>query len=278
MSTRRIGSVVGWTLLTLLLVFVGFQEPEAQASSAQSSASYAPAPHAPAPKVATVAKTATANLPEAPVRDELLAALQQEAPTLSTDVLERAVDAMRCAVASSEAERDEILTVIDYSLPSTEKRLWVFDVASRELLFHELVAHGKNTGGDMATKFSNINGSLQSSLGLFRTAETYYGKNGYSMRLHGLEPGINDLALPRTIVMHGAWYVSRELADKQGRIGRSWGCPAVRDKVARPLIDTIKDGSLLFSYYPDENWLGGSKYLQACGTPTPQTAVSMTAE
>ena len=190
--------------------------------------------------------------------------LRRQAPRLDPDVLARALDARRCAVAAGEAERDEILTVIDYSLPSTKKRLWVFDVAQRELLFHELVAHGKNTGGNVATRFSNVTGSLQTSLGLFRTAETYYGQNGYSLRLHGLEKGVNHLALPRTIVIHGAWYVSRKLAERQGRIGRSWGCPAVREAVARPLIDTIKNGSLVFAYYPDEDWLGNSRFLDAC--------------
>lgn len=203
--------------------------------------------------------------------------LLRQAPTLDPAVLARALDAVRCAVAAGEAERDELLTVIDYSLPSTAKRLWVFDLGRRELLFHELVAHGKNTGENHARRFSNVEGSLQTSLGLFRTADTYVGRNGYSLRLHGLEPGVNHLALPRTIVIHGAWYVSGEFARQHGRIGRSWGCPAVSEAVARPLIDTIKGGSLVFSYYPDRDWLGGSRFLAAsCGKGggTPPTVVA----
>lgn len=220
-------------------------------------------PQAPAPTVSAAAPAVTRTVP-AP--RALLAALADLAPTLDRDVLAKALDARACAVSAGEAERDEILTVIDYSLPSTAKRLWVFDVAAREVLYNELVAHGKNTGANMATRFSNTDGSLQTSLGLFRTADTYYGKNGYSLRLHGLEKGINHLALPRTIVIHGAPYVSDEFARQQGRIGRSWGCPAVPEAVARPLIDTIKEGSLVFSYYPDEDWLGGSRFLaSSCG-------------
>lgn len=203
--------------------------------------------------------------PAAVAEDDLLQALQRQAPTLEPEVLARAVDALRCALAAGEVKRDDTLTVIDYSLPSTAKRLWVFDVERRELLFNELVAHGKNTGGNLATRFSNTQGSRQTSLGLFRTAGTYFGKNGYSLRLDGLEPGVNDRALPRTIVVHGAWYVSRDFAARHGRIGRSWGCPAVRKKVARPLIDAIKGGTLVFSYYPDPRWLRRSRFLAACG-------------
>lgn len=226
-----------------------------------------------------VAETAT-HVPApaaAPASAGLAAELLRQAPTLDPGVLARALDAVRCAVAAGEAEREDTLTVIDYSLPSTAKRLWVFDLERRRLLFHELVAHGKNTGENHARRFSNVEGSLQTSLGLFRTDDTYYGKNGYSLRLHGLEPGINHLALPRTIVIHGAPYVSAEFARRHGRIGRSWGCPAVPDAVARPLIDTIKGGTLVFSYYPDRDWLGGSTFLAAsCGVGggTPPTVVA----
>lgn len=233
-----------------------------------------PQAHAAEPEASMEPSASASAIPS----DPLFTALRRQAPRLDPEVLGRALDAMRCAVAAGEAERDEILTVIDYSLPSTKKRLWVFDVAQRKLLFRELVAHGKNTGGNMATRFSNVTGSLQTSLGLFRTAETYYGKNGYSLRLHGLEQGVNHLALPRTIVMHGAWYVSEKLARKQGRIGRSWGCPAVREAVARPLIDTIKNGSLIFAYYPDDQWLASSRFLDACSLRTPARTVAATAD
>ena len=159
------------------------------------------------------------------------------------------------------------LAVIDYSLPSTQPRLWVFDVERGRLLFQELVAHGRNTGEASAERFSNVEGSKMSSVGLFQTAETYYGSNGYSLRLHGLDPGFNDNALARAIVMHGAPYVSQAIADRLGRLGRSWGCPAVRRGMARTVIDTLKGGALLFAYYPDRKWLAQSPFFQ-CDVPT----------
>ena len=268
MSIRRTaGPLAALTALTALLLLPLPSSGPAEAASGDL-------PPTTQPAAAERAVTRTVAAPAAPV---LLEALAAEAPALDRDVLAKALDARAGAVAAGEASRDEILTVIDYSLPSTAKRLWVFDVAERELLYHELVAHGKNTGANMATRFSNTDGSLQTSLGLFRTAGTYHGRNGYSLRLHGLESGVNHLALPRAIVIHGAWYVSEEFARQQGRIGRSWGCPAVSEEVARPLIDTIKDGSLVFAYYPDERWLGGSKFLaSSCGTggTAPSTVVA----
>jgi hypothetical protein len=158
--------------------------------------------------------------------------------------------------------------VIDYSKPSTAKRLWVFDLRSRALLYEELVAHGRGSGDDFATAFSNDPQSHQSSLGLFETAETYSGKNGYSLRLKGLDPGFNDKALARAIVIHGAPYVSQEFARSRGRLGRSWGCPALREPVAHEIIDRIKGNGLLFAYYPDRKWLRSSRFLSSCSTPT----------
>jgi hypothetical protein len=164
------------------------------------------------------------------------------------------------------------LTVIDYSRPSTDKRMWVFDLATRALLFEELVAHGRASGENLATSFSNIAESHQSSLGLFRTEDTYVGRNGYSLRLRGLDAGFNDQAYERAIVMHGAPYVSDAFARAQGRIGRSWGCPALREGIAREVIDTVKGRGLLFAYYPDPAWLTSSKYLGDCQDGTPPTA------
>ena len=175
------------------------------------------------------------------------------------------VELGRRAVEHAEAEgrlRDASrLTLIDYRLPSTEPRLWVLDLESGRVLFHELVAHGRGTGENRALHFSNRPGSKQTSLGVFVTAETYEGSNGYSLRLDGLEAGVNDRARDRAIVMHGAWYVDQSLARKQGRIGRSWGCPAVREDVAQELIDEIAGGSLLLAFGDDEAWLASSPYL-----------------
>jgi hypothetical protein len=179
-------------------------------------------------------------------------------------VFELALSATRCATNAGDVERPATLTVIDYSKASTEPRLWVVDLATRTLLFEELVAHGQGSGGNLATKFSNVADSHESSLGLFVTEDAYVGKNGYSLRLSGLEPGINDRALARAIVIHGAPYVNGEISKSLGRLGRSYGCPAVRERVARPLIDRVKGGGVVFAYYPDRDWLTTSRYLDRC--------------
>lgn len=201
--------------------------------------------------------------------DPLFSTLRRAAPRLDQEVLRLALDATRCARHRGEAVRRSVLAVIDYSLPSTKERLWVFDLDRRRLLHRELVAHGEGSGANYARAFSNREGSHQSSLGLFLTADTYHGRNGYSLRLHGVEKGINDLALPRTIVMHGAWYVTRAFAAEHGRLGRSWGCPALRPGAARRVIDTIKGGSALFVYHPD--LVAASPLLAACSpAPAPE--------
>jgi hypothetical protein len=163
-------------------------------------------------------------------------------------VLDAAMAAYASAIKQGAATRTRLLTIIDYSLPSTQPRLWVLDVNRARVLYRELVAHGKGSGDNFATEFSNDEGSLMSSLGLFVTDEAYVGKNGYSLRLRGLEPGVNDHAYDRAIVMHGASYVSQTVAEAAGRLGRSWGCPAVRLKIAHRLIDTIKDGTVMYVY------------------------------
>ena len=180
---------------------------------------------------------------------------------MSRDVVALALGAVRCGVTSGDLVDPRTLTVIDYSRPSTEPRLWTFDLQTGALLFTEHVAHGQRTGENMAVNFSDVLESRQSSIGLFRTDDTYVGRNGYSLRLDGLEPGFNGHARERAIVMHGAPYVDAATAAKQGRLGRSWGCPAVRDAIARELIDTIKGGGVVFSYYPDAEWLRTSRFL-----------------
>lgn len=190
-------------------------------------------------------------------------ALLPQAPGLRANVLRLALDAAGCAAERGLVTRGNLLTVIDYSLPSSQPRLFVFDVAARKILFRELVAHGKNSGGDLANFFSNSSGSLATSLGLFVTADTYFGGNGYSLRLRGLEEGVNDMAWDRLIVMHGASYVSGAAVRAMGRLGRSWGCPAVRREVAKKIIDTVRGGSPIFAYYPDRDWLARSRFLRA---------------
>lgn len=196
----------------------------------------------------------------------LVEALASQSRDLRPHVLQLALDATACAAERGLISRPQLLTVIDYSRPSTEPRLWVFDVASRRLVFHELVAHGRNSGDNETTRFSNRPGSLQTSLGLFVTAGTYVGRNGYSLRLRGLEEGVNDRAEERAIVIHGAPYVSAASVRALGRLGRSWGCPAVGLDVARSLIDLIKGGSAVFAYYPESDWLARSAFLaSSCG-------------
>jgi hypothetical protein len=199
--------------------------------------------------------------------ETLLAELRAEASSIDQRVLRMALEATDCA-EDRDLGDNSILTVIDYSLPSTEPRLWVLDLDSKQLLFHELVSHGVNTGENFATRFSNRVGSRQSSLGLFRTEGTYYGRNGFSLRLEGLDRGINHKALERTIVIHGAWYVSEAFAEEHGRLGRSWGCPALEKEVAPEVIETIKNGSLLFIYHPDQRWQEQSEFLNGCRQST----------
>jgi len=158
--------------------------------------------------------------------------------------------------------RQKILTVIDYSLPSSVKRMWVIDLTSQKVLYHTLVAHGKHTGGLFAKHFSDRPGSLASSIGTFITENTYMGSKGYSLRLKGLEPGFNDKAKSRAIVMHGAWYATQDFARHHGRLGLSWGCPAVAPTLAKPIINQIKNGSLVFAYFPDSQWLQKSRFLE----------------
>jgi L,D-transpeptidase catalytic domain len=179
---------------------------------------------------------------------ELAERLADLADGPSRPALEAALDAYANASHRGAVARSGLLTIIDYTLPSTEPRLWVLDLKRARVVYRELVAHGRASGDKTAEKFSNTPGSMMTSLGLFVTDTSYVGQNGYSLRLRGLEPGINDNAYARAIVMHGAAYVSQAVADRLGRLGRSLGCPAVRPGVARTLIDTIKGGTVVYAY------------------------------
>lgn len=182
--------------------------------------------------------------------------LKQLAPQATPEALRMAAQALSCA--DPDAER---LAIIDYSLPSSQPRMWVFDLKQHKLLFEELVSHGQGSGDALAEVFSNTPDSHQTSLGLFRTMNSYYGSNGYSLRLEGLEPEVNDLAYERAIVIHGADYVSEDFITQTGRLGRSHGCPAVRTAVTYPLINSIKDEQYVFAYSPDPDFLAQSTYL-----------------
>ena len=155
-----------------------------------------------------------------------------------------------------------ILSIVDFSLPSFKKRLFVLDLENGKLLFNTLVAHGRNSGQLMATRFSNRSRSLESSLGFYLTGETYNGQKGYSLRLMGIEPGINNNAYKRGIVVHGAAYVNEETSMINGRMGRSEGCPALPKDIHRMVIETIKEGSCFFIYGRNKRYLTSSKLLK----------------
>lgn len=159
--------------------------------------------------------------------------------------------------------KDNLVSILDFSLPSGKKRLFVIDIISGELVYHTYAAHGKKSGTLVATQFSNKPNSNKSSLGFYITRETYQGKHGTSLRLEGEEKGINDNALSRGIVMHSAKYVDESIIARQGFIGRSQGCPALPANIYKDVIETIKEGSCLFIYSPDKYYNSHSKILKA---------------
>ncbi len=186
--------------------------------------------------------------------------LTSETRNLDPKVVKLAMKAYSCA-QSIGIGHPGILTIIDFSLPSTDKRLWVIDLKTKTIVLNTLVAHGEKTGGLYAKYFSDVSGTHESSVGLYLTGPTFYANDGYSLRLYGLDKGFNDMAYKRDIVIHGAWYVSEAFIKRYGRLGRSWGCPAVPKNEIDPLINRIKDGTLLFAYFPEKKWLAKSKFL-----------------
>lgn len=188
--------------------------------------------------------------------------LSQKAPGLNPKVLKIALSAYRKAALHGNVKK-AVLTVIDYSLPSYKQRMWVFDVYRNRLLYNLYVAHGRNSGADIPHFFSNQSSSKATSLGTFVTQDTYIGSNGYSLNLKGLEHGFNDNAYQRRVVIHGAWYVEPTFIKQTGHAGRSWGCPSIAATLAKPVINAIKGGSVIFAYYPDKNYLSHSGYAVA---------------
>ncbi len=180
-------------------------------------------------------------------------------------VLKDALEAYDCGIAAGYSGRPYILTIVDYQLPSSDKRLWVLDLGTHHLLYHTYVAHGAGSGKVDATYFSNTPHSDASSIGLYETGVGYFGDWGYSMRLYGLERGYNNNAYRRAIVMHGGRYVSTQSVAEYGMIGMSDGCLAVPVTLDRSIIDTLKDGTLIFAYYPKSYWLATSRFLH-CST------------
>lgn len=186
--------------------------------------------------------------------------LRAQNNNLNPDVLRASLNAYLKAEKLGINDK-QILTIVDYSKPSSERRLWVIDMKKLKVILHTWVAHGTNSGGANATSFSNQPRSLKSSLGVFITDAPYIGGKGYSLRIKGLEHNVNDNAYNRSIVFHGAWYVNSDFASDKGRMGRSWGCFAVDNAVVKKLINTIKEKSLVVAYYPDKNWLKHSSFI-----------------
>lgn len=187
--------------------------------------------------------------------------IQLEAAGLSMEAFDYAIKGYHVLLGKNQIRNNNYITVCDFSQSSNKKRLYIIDIENQRLVTNTYVAHGKNSGGAFATAFSNQPESLQSSLGFYVTSQTYIGKHGLSLRVIGVDPGYNDKALQRTIVMHGAAYVNEARAKAGILMGRSWGCPAVPEKEATSIINKIKDGTCLFIYHPGKNYLLGSKIL-----------------
>lgn len=190
---------------------------------------------------------------------ELYALLQE--PSLKPEAFQLAMQGYRSLCAKGLVSRDSVLSVIDYSIPSSEERLFVIHILSGKILFKSLVAHGRNSGELYASRFSNRMHSHQTALGFYITGEPYTGGQGYSMHLTGVDTGYNDHARIRSIVIHGAAYATPQYVKQYGRLGRSFGCPALPPGMNADIIRVIKDGSVLFAYYPDHDYLQDSPVL-----------------
>lgn len=200
------------------------------------------------------------NPPASPKSNDIETMFHQEAHALSDVVIDKILTTLKCAKAN-HIEHKQILAVVDYSLPSSEKRLWIFDLNEKKLLFHTYVSHGLKSGALISNFFSNQYNSKASSIGVYKTEQAYYGREGLSLRLDGLDRNFNDNASNRSVVMHGGWYVEESFIKRYGRAGRSWGCPAVPLSLYQAIINTIKDNALFVIYYPSDRWFLTSKFL-----------------
>lgn len=215
--------------------------------------------------VPTVAEAAVSKPAEhaakADAFTQLYDKLNLDSLSLSREAFLYAVQGYESLKAAGELKNDRVLSIVDLSLPSDKKRLYIIDMIDGKLLFNTYVSHGRNSGDKMATRFSNRPESFQTSLGFYITGDTYRGEHGYSLKLDGQERGINDNALMRRIVIHGASYVNERYIAKKGFIGRSLGCPAIPMKLHKSIINAMRDGSCLFLYSPDNGYLAQSGLL-----------------
>jgi hypothetical protein len=217
--------------------------------------------------VLVAGNTGVANFrrPDAPVEEKegsLYDQLQLSNMGLSKDVFQKAIQGIMNLGKKECVKRPEIISIADFSQSSKAKRLYIIDLVKRTVLFNTYVSHGRNSGEEYAQSFANKRQSFKSSLGLYLTGDVYQGAHGLSMRLKGVEKGINHAAEERGIVMHGADYVSERFIEATGRLGRSQGCPAIPEKEVVPIINTIKDGSCLFIFYPDSEYFRRSDFYR----------------
>lgn len=203
------------------------------------------------------------NLAKENKNSSLYSSLELNAQGLSEEAFNSAMKGFEKLTNEGRLGKNNLITIIDFTKPSTVKRMFVLDVENAKILYKTYVAHGQRSGREYATQFSNIPESFQSSLGFYETSTTYNGKNGYSLKLRGLENGINSKAEERAVVIHGAPYVSESFINSHGYLGRSWGCPALPEHLNRPIIDKIKNGSCLFIYKDNSSYLNNSRLLNS---------------
>jgi len=184
-------------------------------------------------------------------------------PDLPLTAFQSSIEVYRRLAEEGQITNDRVITIIDFTKPSSQERLFVIDLVGEKIIFKSLVAHGKNSGENYATSFSNNPDSHQSSLGYYLTDKSYVGRHGYSLLLDGLEKGINDNARKRAVVIHGAEYVSQRYIVSNDRLGRSFGCPALPEETASEIIDTIQEKSLLFIYSTDRNYCKNSSFFNS---------------
>lgn len=197
--------------------------------------------------------------PEPTITESLYARLELEQAGLSMAIFNQALKGFHLLKSEGKLSSKQLLTVIDFDQSANQDRLWIIDLDNQILLQKTLVAHGRNSGELYARQFSNQVNSHQSSLGFYVTGRTYYGKHGLSLRLQGIEEGINDHAEARAIVIHGADYVSKDFIKRHGRLGRSYGCPAVPNHLAPEIILAIAGGTCLFIHHSDQEYESNSK-------------------
>ena len=248
----------------LLLIAVNFILPATFSSAARMDKRNIPLPNISSSHLLHITSAVTPVIGSAisPAVSAMYNMLSLDSLGLSQEAFKEAITGYQNLRNAGTVLNNSILSIVDFSLPSFKKRLFVLDMENGKLLFNTLVAHGRNSGKIYATKFSNRFSSFESSLGFYLTGETYFGQNGYSLRLLGMEQGYNDNAYHRGIVIHPADYVNDEISKTYGRLGRSEGCPAIPSDIHRSVIETIKNGSCFFVYGKDKRYAIRSKLLK----------------